>query len=59
MDGTDSAEVDAAIFTTHVMMEARELGVGTTWMRGFDERVMRAAFNVPDTWKIVAMMPIG
>ncbi len=59
VDGTDSAEVDAAIFTTHVMMEAWELGVGTTWVRGFDERVMRAAFNVPDTWRIVAMMPMG
>lgn len=58
-DGCDSAEVDAAIFTTLVMMEAWELGVGTTWVRGFDERVMRAAFNVPDSWKIVAMMPMG
>ncbi len=24
-----------------------------------DERVMRAAFGIPDTWKIVALMPMG
>ena len=24
-----------------------------------DERIMRAAFNLPDTWKVVALMPMG
>lgn len=59
IDGCDSAEVDAAIALDHMMMEAWECGVGSTWVRGFDERVMRQAFNVPATWKIVAMMPMG
>lgn len=58
-DGADSAEVDAAIALDHMMMEAWECGVGSTWVRGFDERVMRDAFNIPPTWKIVAMMPMG
>jgi nitroreductase len=58
-DGCDSAEVDATIALDHMMMEAWECGVGSTWVRGFDERVMRKAFNVPDTWKIVALMPMG
>ena len=59
VDGCDSAEVDATIALDHMMMEAWECGVGSTWVRGFDERVMRAAFNIPATWKIVAMMPMG
>ncbi len=58
-DGADSAEVDAAIALDHMMMEAWECGVGSTWVRGFDERVVRRAFNIPSTWKIVAMMPMG
>ena len=59
VDGADSAEVDAAIALDHMMMEAWECGVGSTWVRGFDERIMRQAFNIPPAWKVVAMMPMG
>ena len=59
VDGCDSAEVDATISLVHMMMEAWECGVGSTWVRGFDERIMREAFCIPDTWKIVALMPMG
>lgn len=59
IDGCDSAEVDAAIALDHMMMEAWELGVGSTWVRGFDARIMHTAFNLPSTWKIVALMPMG
>lgn len=59
IDGCDSADVDAAIALDHMMTEAWECGVGSTWVRGFDERIMRRAFNLPPTWKVVAMMPMG
>lgn len=59
VDGCDSAEVDAAIALDHMMMEAWECGVGSTWMRGFDERVMRRVFGIPNSWKVAAMMPMG
>ena len=59
VDGCDSAEVDTAIALDHMMMEAWELGVGSTWVRGFDARVMHAAFGLPATWKVVALMPMG
>lgn len=59
VDGCDSAEVDAAIALDHIMMEAWERGVGSVWVRGFDERVVRRVFNLPDSWKVVAMMPMG
>lgn len=58
-DGADSAEADAAIALDHMMMEAWECGVGSTWVRGFDERVVRQVFGIPAAWKIVAMMPMG
>ena len=59
VDGCDSAEIDATISLDHMMLEAWECGVGSTWVRGFDERIMREAFCIPDTWKIVSMMPMG
>lgn len=42
-----------------MMIEAWECGVGSTWVRGFDERVVRQVFGIPAAWKIVAMMPMG
>ena len=59
VDGCDSAEVDATIALDHMMMAAWERGVGSTWVRGFDERIIRAAFNLPANWKVVALMPMG
>jgi len=59
VDGADSAEIDTTIALDHMMMEAWECGVGSTWVRGFDERVVRQVFGIPFTWKIVSMMPIG
>ena len=59
VDGCDSGEVDAAIALDHMMMDAWECGVGSTWVRGFDERIMHAAFNLPPSWKVVALMPMG
>ena len=59
VDGCDSAEMDCAIALDHMMMEAWECGEGSTWVPGFDERVMHAAFGLPPTWKVVAMMPMG
>ena len=34
-NGHDSGEVDAAIITTHMMLEAWELGIGSCWMGAF------------------------
>ena len=59
VDGCDSAEVDAAIALDHMMMEAWECGVGSTWVRGFDERIFHKEFGLLPTWKVVAMMPMG
>ena len=59
VDGCDSAEMDCAIALDHMMMEAWECGVGSTWVRGFDARVFHREFNLPSTWRIVAMMPMG
>lgn len=59
VDGHDSAEVDAAIALTHIMMEAWELGVGTTWVRGFDANALSREFDLPDYLKPVALMPMG
>lgn len=58
-DGKNSAEIDAAIVTTHMMLEAQDLGLGTTWVMAFNPAKARDLFGVPDELEIVALMPTG
>lgn len=58
-DGADSGWADASIVTTHMMLEAAEIGVGTTWVMHFDPTAVKAAFSLPDNLVPVALMVMG
>lgn len=58
-DGKCSAEIDAAIVTTHMMMQAQDLGLGTTWVMSFDPKKGREILNIPDNLELVALLPTG
>lgn len=59
VDGHDSAQVDAAIVATHMMMEITELGLGSTWVASFDPAAMRSAFSIPENLIPVCLLPLG
>ena len=50
---------DACIITTHMMLEAADLGLGSTWVGGFDRAKLQEIFNVPKFLMPVALLPIG
>lgn len=58
-DGHDTAEVDAAIVTTHMMLEAAELGLGSTWVASFDPEAICVAFSIPENLIPVCVLPLG
>ncbi len=58
-DGDDAGTVDAGIVTTHMMLQAAELGLGTTWVGSFDPDKVRDAFRLPANYVPVAILPIG
>ena len=58
-DGALSAPVDAAIVTTHMMLAAADLGLGTVWVGRFDQDEVKAALSFPDNLVPFALMPIG
>ena len=58
-DGENSGFVDASIVTTHMMMEATELGVGSTWVMHFNPEKMIEAFNIPENIVPVALLVMG
>jgi len=43
-DGKDSGEIDASIVSTQMMLQATELGLGSTWVGHFDPALIR---NMP------------
>lgn len=58
-DGSESGWVDASIVTTHIMLAAQSLGLGSTWVMHFDPFKMREAFNIPEDVIPVALLPMG
>ena len=55
----DSGEVDAAIVTTHMMLEAWELGVGSCWIGAFSPAEVSEKFGIPASEHPVAILLLG
>lgn len=58
-DGADCGWVDASIVATHMMLEAFELGIGSTWVMYFDPEAVRREFALEENIVPVALMPMG
>ncbi len=58
-DGKDSGEIDAAIVNTHMMLEAAELGIGSTWVMWFDPQAAIREFKLPEHIIPVAFLVMG
>ena len=58
-DNSDEGIVDASIVTTHMMLQATALGLGSTWVGSFDPELTKKTLNIPDNYKVVALLPIG
>ena len=59
-DGKNHGEIDAAIAVTQMMLEAADLGLGTTYVGMFDPEKLHAAF--PEQLKglmPIALLPLG
>ncbi len=59
LDGHISGEIDAAITGTHMMLQAADIGLGTTWVMNFDPDKMKAAFHIPDGTVPTALLVCG
>lgn len=58
-DGKNILDIDMAIVTDHMMLQATELGLGTIWICYFKPEVIRAEFNLPDDVEPVNILGIG
>ena len=58
-DGKNHGEIDAAIATTQMMLQAADLGLGTTYVGMFDPEKLKEAFPELKDLGITALLPIG
>ena len=58
-DGKTSGEIDASIVTTHMMMEATSLGLGSIWVMYWDPQAMKNEFELPEQYEPVALLIVG
>jgi len=58
-DGAASGEVDGSIVTTHLMLAAHDLGLGTCWVMHFDPAKTAELFALPAHIIPLAMLPVG
>ncbi len=58
-DGAKSGIIDASIVTTHMMLQAHEMNVGSCWVMHFDPFAIRNEFNIPDNIEPVALLVMG
>ena len=58
-DGKASGDIDAAIVCTHMMLEAADLGIGSTWVMHYIPEAVKEEFELPDNLESTAILVMG
>ena len=58
-DGKSSGDIDASIVCTHMMLEAADLGVGSTWVMHYIPEAVKEEFELPDDLESTALLVMG
>lgn len=54
-----SGEVDATIVTTHMMLEAAAIGVGSSWISYFDKEKAKKLLDLPENIEPLVLLLLG
>ena len=57
--GIQSYAIDVAIAIDHMTLAAVDEGLGTCWIGAFSQEKVREILNVPDQYRVVALLPLG
>ncbi len=58
-DGKLSGDIDASIVTTHMMLEAAELGLGSCWVMHYRPEVLKEKFTLAENLESTALLVCG
>jgi len=57
--GVPAYAVDLAIALDHISLAAVEEDLGTCWIGAFSQEEVKKILNVPDKYRVAALMPLG
>ena len=57
--GIPSYAVDVAIAVDHMTLAAVDEGLGTCWIGAFSQQRVKEILNIPDKYRVVALLPLG
>lgn len=58
-DGKSPGDLDIGIVTDHMMLAARDVGIGSVMVGRFDPEIIRREFNIPDYVEPTALLILG
>ena len=58
-DDQSSSYVDGSIVTTHMMLAAHDIGIGSTWIMHFIPDAVRSEFSIPENEEIISILVMG
>ena len=58
-DNKDSTETDVSIVATHMMLEAADLNVGSTWVGWADLERIKKEFDLPSDVTVYGLLNLG
>ena len=51
--------INLTIAIDHMTLQACEQGLGTCWIGAFSQEQVKKILNIPDQYKVVALLPLG
>jgi len=51
--------IDTSIALQNMVIAAWSMGIGSCWIGGFKEEKVKQLLNIPDKWKVVALISFG
>lgn len=58
-NGIEYYTVDVAIAMEHIILAATDIGLGSCWIGGFDEKKVKNILGVPENIRVIALTPLG
>lgn len=58
-DNYSTFEIDATIVATHMILEATNLNIDSTWIEMFDKNKTKATFNLADNLEPICILNLG
>lgn len=59
LNGHSTAEIDASIVATHLMLAATDNGVDSIWIERFDRNILRGELGIAENILPVCLIPLG